>query len=176
MVLISTTGWILVVVAAAVLIWLFSPARRSYPNPLPTPEALSGAFRLLLDRGIERATVTVAIRDAPERAIVFEKYIRSDHTVGFRSTVRSVQPDATKQLKTELDRRGIRYADESVGDEGEAVLEFDYGTDIGLAQVVTRLIFRHLFSASVERDGVALFKNIMIFDYPRLTGQRRPSG
>jgi hypothetical protein len=169
-------SWILLVLVVGVLGWLLSPAKGSHPNPLPSPEALGGAFTLLLERGLAGATVTITIRDATERALLFTKYIKRD-TVGFTSTLRvdSGSANAYSALRDDLSQRGIRYTEPVLEGIG-TVMQIDYKSDFGLAQVATRLTFLHIFDASVEQDCVALFKKVITFDAPHLTGTQRKKG
>lgn len=46
----------------------------------------------------------------------------------------------------------------------------DYGSDLGLAQFVARIMFELVFGVRMERDCVAYYKDVLMINVPHLTG------
>jgi hypothetical protein len=159
----------ILIIVGVILLW----RRGMMPvaNDLATPEEVLMRLQYLLDRGIEGGQVRFQVRDDPQRQLLFVKYIRARNDVGFRSFFYDENwPEGYfDRVRGELDHRGIKY-DLSSDKTSKRVLEINYLRDLGLAQLVARLVFERGFGVRLDRDCVAVFKDVLISDHPRLTG------
>jgi hypothetical protein len=148
------------------LLWPGPPAA----NELGSPEEVNMTLRFLLTNGIPGGQVRFQPRDAKEPSLTFVKYVIARNDVGMRTTFASGpsnSPEKVSRLREELQQRGIRHTDGSSGADSVTV---DFGDDLGLAQLVARIVFERIHNVRIEKDCVAYYKDVAIKNIPRLTG------
>lgn len=162
--------WILLIVGI-VLVAMFWPAgMKAAPNELGSPEEITLTLRHLLERGVEGGSVRFQVRDDESRQLVFTKYIKSRHDVGMRSCIPMTDggDQAVGRLTQELSDRNIRFSERE--EKRRRCIVIDYGSDLGLAQLVARIMFERVFEVRIERDCVAYYKDVLMTNVPHLTG------
>lgn len=153
--------------------WVTGPV----PNDIPDPATFTRMLRILMYRGVHRpllqATLTIYLRNEPERRLVFTKVIDQKGLPGFSAVLpRDAWMGASfDTIRSELDRRGIRYAENAPPDA--AVLTCDLGQDVGGAYVIAQVLFGAL-GAHLHRDCLGILRHAVFENTPRLTGVDHP--
>ena len=148
------------------------------PNDIPDPGVFTRMLRILMYRGVCRpslqATLTVYLRSTPERRLVFTKVISEEGRPGFRAALprEAWMLAAFDVVRSELDRRGVRYA--KPAPTSAAVLTFELGQDIGAAYVITQVLFGAL-GARLHQDCAGILRHTVFKNTPRLTGVDHPA-
>src|SRR5215208_4959994 len=163
-------------VGGLLALWRWSS--RPAANDIHDPAFFARSLRLLLSRGVHkgsvRATLLVCPRGDKGRGLVYTKYIDADRGAGVEAEIASdgwVAPHYAA-LKSELDQRGIRYA-ESTGADGPR-LRFDFGKDFGGAYMVARILYDDVLDLRLHRDCVVYWRDVVMENAPKLTGVDAP--
>lgn len=170
--------WVWLGLAAAGVAWLWHWGTRPAPNELSAPGALAVLLRYLLSHGVYKAgirgSLTVCVRVAPERRLVFTKYIREPAGAGFEAEfpLEAWSEPYYAALRDELVRRGVPHGE--VARATGPALTFDFGRDFGLAHAVTRLLFEDAMRMGVARDCIAYYRDTLVTHHAGLTGVDAP--
>jgi len=168
-------AWIIAATMIALIIVFYWWATGPGENELDSPDKLPIMLRYLVNQGIDGAWVRIQVRDDPDRQLTFVKYVRQRNDVGFRSLFSERTDDAAEfeRFRDELSSRGIAYHDVD-GEWGRRGLSIDYVHDLGLAHLVTRLLFEVVWNVRIEKECIGYMKDVLFEPDPNLTGLDQP--
>lgn len=167
--------WVVVALTLAVVLglwwWLTGPT----PVTLESPSSVPTMLRTLLANGVDGGELCLQVRGAPSRQLMFLKYIVAHNDVGFRGFFYETQDTGGyfDSLRDELLRRNIEHQVAEERDRSRHLI-LDFSRDVGLAHMVVRLVFEHIFAVRIEKDCIAFFRRVLVDADPALTGVDLP--
>jgi hypothetical protein len=124
---------------------------------------------MLLTNGARGATLRLQVEADPTARIEFKKYIKAHGDVGL-----SVVIEDSKKMRAAYDQvanslsRVVTNLTEAV--DRRPRLEIDIGTDLPLAEQLSRQAFEAGLGLSLARDVVGYYDLVLLRNVPRLTG------